>query len=123
MIESIDAATYLQMLNEIRINNGQAPRYTYEDINYRKLRIHGYPNTDWFAVIKACTAGNAIFYLSGRKDFRISFLRTTFQDAIYKNSATNYKQSNFRINLDGSLNDYISYGLIFPHCFRTEPYY
>lgn len=126
--ESIDAATYLQMLNEIRINNGQTPQYSNEDIeNYRKGEDPWlYPNTDWFAETFKSYAPqrNANISISGGQE-RLSYFisaGTTFQDAIYKNSATNYKQSNFRINLDGSLNDYISYGVDFSTLFQNRNY-
>ena len=49
--KSIDSATYLEVLNEISVYQGQAPKYSNEEIeNYRKGGDPWlYPNTDWFA--------------------------------------------------------------------------
>jgi TonB-linked SusC/RagA family outer membrane protein len=50
-----DAASYAQMINEIKLYQGQPPKYTDEDIQKYKDGSDpwGHPNTDWFkAVIK-----------------------------------------------------------------------
>ncbi len=67
----------------------------------------GYPNTDWFAEVFNTWAGqnsqNAS--ISGGTDNMKYFLSlgAKFQDGIYKNSATSYKQYDFRTNIDGKV--------------------
>ena len=115
--ESIDAATYLEMLNEISVYAGQQPKYSSEDIqNYRMgTDPWKYPNTDWYAETfqKAASQRSANASITGGQEKLNYFISagTRFQDGIYKNSATYYKQSNFRINLDGELTDNVKYGI------------
>ena len=115
--ESIDAATYLEMLNEISVYAGQQPKYSSEDIqNYRMgTDPWKYPNTDWYAETfqKAASQRSANASITGGQEKLNYFISagTRFQDGIYKNSATYYKQSNFRINLDGELTDHVKYGI------------
>lgn len=115
--KSIDAATYLEMLNEISQYAGQQPKYSAEEI--QKYREGGdpwkYPNTDWYAETfqKAASQRSANVSISGGQEKLTYFISagTRFQDGIYKNSATYYNQSNFRINLDGQLSKYVNYGV------------
>ncbi len=115
--ESIDAATYLEMLNEISVYAGQEPKYSTEEIqNYREgTDPWKYPNTDWYEETfqKAASQRSANVSISGGQEKLTYFISagTIFQDGIYKNSATNYKQSNFRINLDGQLSENVRYGV------------
>jgi TonB-dependent starch-binding outer membrane protein SusC len=115
--ESIDAATYLEMLNEIGSYAGQQPKYSAEEIqNYRAgTDPWKYPNTDWYAETfqKAASQRSANASITGGQEKLNYFISagTRFQDGIYKNSATYYKQSNFRINLDGQLTDNVKYGV------------
>ncbi len=104
-----DAATYAQMVNEIKVYRNQNAVYTDEDIQkYRDgSDPWGHPNTNWFdATYKPYSAqryGNAT--LSGGTD-AMRYLVSVgyrYQDAIYRNSATNYSQANFRTNLDGKI--------------------
>ena len=72
----------------------------------------GYPDTDWF--------GDAFKTWSPQKRHNLQInggtenvkylasLGFVDQDAYYKNSATYYKQYNFRLNLDAKVSDYIS---------------
>ncbi len=126
--KSIDSATYLEVLNEISVYQGQAPKYSNEEIeNYRKGGDPWlYPNTDWFAETFKSSAPqrNANLSISGGQNYLTYFVSvgTTFQDAIYKNSATNYKQQNIRVNLDGKLNDYVSYGVDMSALFQNRNY-
>lgn len=115
--ESIDAATYLEMLNEIGEYAGQAPKYSEEEIqNYREGTDPWlYPNTDWYAETfrDAAPQRSANLTISGGQEYLSYFISagTQFQDAIYKNSATNYKQMNFRVNLDGKVSDNVRYSI------------
>ncbi len=108
-----DAATYAQLINEIKSYAGQPARYTEEDI--QKYRDGSdpwkYPNTDWFKeTIKPWSPqryGNIT--LNGGTE-RIRYfvsVGSNFQDGIYRNSATNYSQADFRSNLDAKISDNI----------------
>ncbi|MBK8565753.1 MAG: TonB-dependent receptor [Saprospiraceae bacterium] len=71
----------------------------------------GHPNTDWFGDVFRPWAPQKRHNLemTGGSENLTYFtsLGYVFQDAIYENSATNYKQYNFRTNLDAKVNDYI----------------
>ncbi|WP_291908395.1 TonB-dependent receptor [Chitinophaga sp. CB10] len=108
-----DAPTYAKIVNEILSYGGDAPRYTDEQI--RKFGDGSdpwlYPNTNWYdATIKKVSLQNRHdLSLSGgteKMSYYVS-LGSLFQDGIYKNSATNYKQQNVRANLDAVVNEYV----------------
>jgi TonB-linked SusC/RagA family outer membrane protein len=108
-----DAPTYAKVVNEILKYGGDAPKYTDEQI--KKFGDGSdpwlYPNTNWYdAAIKKYSLQNRHdLSLSGgteKMSYYVS-LGSLFQDGIYKNSATNYKQQNVRANLDAVVNDYI----------------
>lgn len=112
-----DAASYAQMINEIKMYNGEPAKYTQEDI--KKYRTGSnpwtHPSTDWFdAVIKPWSPQrNADISLSGGSD-RIQYftnLGYNYQDGIFYNSATNYSQLNLRSNLDANVTDNIEVSL------------
>lgn len=115
--ESLDAATYLEMLNEISGYAGQEPKYSAEEIqNYREGTDPWlYPSTDWYAETFRDVAPqrSASLTISGGQENLSYFISagTEYQDAIYKNSATNYKQMNFRVNLDGKISDNVKYSI------------
>ncbi|MES1216813.1 MAG: TonB-dependent receptor, partial [Bacteroidota bacterium] len=72
----------------------------------------GHPNTDWFkATLKDWSPqSRQNLQLSGGTE-NVKYLASLGyenQDAYYKNSATGYKQFDFRINLDAKINKYIS---------------
>jgi len=72
----------------------------------------GHPNTDWFgdAFKKWSPQSRHNLQVSGGSD-NVKYLASVGyinQDAYYKNSATFYKQYNFRLNLDAKVNKYIS---------------
>ena len=72
----------------------------------------GHPNTNWFdAALKNWSPqSNHNLQLSGGSD-NVKYLASMGyknQDAFYKNSATGYKQYDFRINLDAKVNKYIT---------------
>ncbi len=71
-----------------------------------------FPDTDWFGdTFRQWAPQNQHHIgLSGGSD-KVRYytgLGTTFQDAIYQNSATFYRQYNFRLNLDADVNDYVT---------------
>ena len=108
-----DAATYATMLNEIDEYRDRAPRYTAEEI---ELFRNGsdqwrYPNTDWYSeVIKDVSVqDNLNLSISGGTADGVKYfvsLGTLSEDGFYKNSATKYKQYNFRSNLDAKITDF-----------------
>jgi TonB-dependent starch-binding outer membrane protein SusC len=70
-----------------------------------------FPNTDWFGGSFRTWAPQVRHNLSvsGGTDAVKYFASVgyTFQDAVYKNSSTNYSQYNVRTNVDAKVNDYI----------------
>lgn len=108
-----DAPTYATILNEIDYYNnpagGMNQHYTAEEIE--KFRNGSdplnYPNTNWqkatlknFALQNQQNLGinggteNVKYYVS---------LGTIYQDGLYRNGATKYKQYNFRSNVDANI--------------------
>ncbi|MCP9235215.1 TonB-dependent receptor [Lewinella sp. JB7] len=86
------------------------------------VRLHGegsdpwgYPDTDWFGDAFQNWAPQGRHNLQvngGTENLRyLASLGYTTQDAFYKNTATKYKQYNFRINLDADVSDYITTSL------------
>lgn len=72
----------------------------------------GFPDTDWFDDAFRTWAPQSIHNLSvrgGTPAVRyFASLGYTNQEAFYKNTATNYKQYNLRINLDADVSKYIT---------------
>ncbi len=70
-----------------------------------------YPDTDWFGdAFRTWTPQQRHnLEMSGGSENLTYFssLGYVFQDAIYKNSATNYKQYNFRTNIDAKISPYV----------------
>jgi TonB-dependent starch-binding outer membrane protein SusC len=111
-----DAPTYATMLNEINMYRGRAPRYTDEEIQKFSDGSDpwSYPNTDWFdAVFKDYSRQN---YFNGSVNGGSENLKYflslggKYQDGIYKRSATNFQQYNFRTNVDGNITKNINIG-------------
>lgn len=75
----------------------------------------GYPNTDWFGDAFRTWAPQSRHNLQisgGNDNIRyFTSLGYVYQDAIYKNSATNYHQYNFRSNVTAKINNYITTNL------------
>lgn len=71
-----------------------------------------HPNTDWYdAALKDFSpqTQHNLQLTGGSENFQyLTSIGYQNQDAFYKNSATNYKQYDLRINLDAKINDYIS---------------
>jgi len=115
--KNADAATYGQMLNEISLYRDRQPIYTADEL--QKFRDGSdplrYPNTDWFESVFKPSSQQRIANVSvrgGSESIRY-FVSAgyKYQDAIYKHSATNYSQADFRINLDGKLSNYVNLGV------------
>lgn len=108
-----NASEYATMLNEIDMYRGSNPRYSSDQIQKFSDGSDpwSYPNTDWFSeVLKSWSSQNYLnASLSGGSDkwkYYLS-LGTKYQDGYYKNSATSYKQHDFRSNIDGEISKYV----------------
>ena len=112
--EMTDAATYAQMINEMKAYRNLAPVYTAEDIEKYESGEYPWthPNTNWFKeTFKEWTnTGHHTFRVSGgSKTFKyFASFGTQSDNGLYKRSATSYNRYNFRTNLDAQLNQYIS---------------
>ncbi|MFC0775966.1 SusC/RagA family TonB-linked outer membrane protein [Terrimonas alba] len=108
-----DAATYATIVNEVAYYNNQAgglnQQYSAEEIQKFANGSDplNYPNTDWQEAALKNTAlqNQANVSVSGGSENIKYFLSagTLYQDGIYKNGATNYKQYSFRSNIDASI--------------------
>lgn len=116
--EVADAATYATMLNEIDEYRNRAPRFTADDI--QKFRDGSapwtHPNTDWYdEVIKPTSfQDNANLSLTGGTDDGVRYyvsVGSLTEDGYYKESATKYKQYNFRSNIDAKVTDWFNLGV------------
>lgn len=118
--EMANAAQYATMLNEIAYYGtpslGRNQKYSADDIQKYTDGSDpwGHPNTDWFGTVFNPWAGqnqeNAS--ISGGTDNMRYFLSlgARYENGIYKNSNTNYKQYDFRTNIDGKVSKYINIG-------------
>lgn len=111
--ECLDAASYLEILNEVSHYAGQEAKYSAEEIqHYRESKDPWlYPSTDWYKetlknVAPQSSLSASIRGGSERFSYAVSVAGNS-QDGIYKNSATKYNQMNFRGNIDGKLNEYV----------------
>lgn len=116
-----DAATYAILRNEIAYGNsssgGMNQIYSAEQI--QKFRDGSdpllYPNTDWADVTLKKAAIQSQHNLSvagGTEDMRYFMsLGSVYQDGLYKNGVTKYKQYNFRTNLEANVTDRFKVGL------------
>lgn len=113
-----DAATYATMLNEIDEYRARAPRFSDEDI--QKFRDGSspwtHPNTDWYSEVIKPTSfqDNMNLSLSGGSDDGVRYyvsVGSLTEDGYYKESATKYKQYNFRSNIDAKVTDFFQLGV------------
>lgn len=112
-----DAATYAQMVNEISNYSGGPDLYSTEEI--QKFRDgsepYKYPNTNWvntvFKPVSHQQYGNVS--LSGGSENVKYFVSmgANYQDGVYRNSATNYSQEDFRSNIDAKISDHIKFSV------------
>lgn len=115
--EMADAALYAQLENEILEYGGDALKWTDEDIEHFRNGDDPwrYPNTDWLDEVVSNNSlqnKHSLSIRGGTEKMRyFASLGTLFQDGIYKNSATNYKQHNARINLDANVGKYLDFKL------------
>jgi len=108
-----DAAMYATLMNEIAYdaNPNGGLNQTYSEDQIQKFRDGSdpllYPNTDWEAVTLKSTALQNQHNLSvsgGTDDVKYFLsLGSVYQDGLYKNGATKYKQYNFRSNIDANI--------------------
>ncbi len=107
--EMCDGSEYATLLNELDMYEGRTPRYTEDEI---KQFTDGsdpwkYPNTDWFdEVLKPWSGQNNLnAQMAGGKDELQYFISagSKYQDAYYRNSVSNYKQFDFRSNIDAKI--------------------
>ncbi|ADB38495.1 SusC/RagA family TonB-linked outer membrane protein [Spirosoma linguale] len=72
----------------------------------------GHPNTDWFgAALKTWSpqSRHTLQLVGGNENVKyLTSVNYQNQDAYYKNSATGYKQYDFRLNLDAKVSKYIN---------------
>ena len=116
--EMANSNQYATMLNEIAYYKtpslGRNQKYSEAELQKFSDGSDpwGYPNTDWFKeLFKPWTGQNSQnISISGGTDNMKYFLSlgARFQDAIYKKSATNYKQYDFRTNIDGRVSKCIN---------------
>jgi len=109
-----DAATYAQMINEVKAYRNEAPTYSAEDIEKYKSGEYPWthPNTDWYKeTFRAWTnTGHHTFRVTGgSKTFRyFASFGTQSDNGTYKRSATSYNRYNFKTNLDAKITQNIS---------------
>ena len=108
-----DAATYAAISNEIAYYNnvGGGLNQQYSAAEIQKFADGSdplnYPNTDWAATTlkKSALQNQANISVSGGSDNIKYYLSagTLYQDGLYKNGATKYKQYSFRSNIDANI--------------------
>lgn len=104
-----NAYEYAQMVNEINSYQGGSPRYTDDDLKQFQDGSDpwGHPSTNFFdATFKKWSAQNyQTVNVSGGSDRNRYYLSvgTHFQDGNFKNSSSNYRQTDFRINVDNTI--------------------
>jgi TonB-linked SusC/RagA family outer membrane protein len=111
-----NGSEYATLLNEIDLYQNRPQRYSAEEV--RRFTDGSdpwrYPNTDWFGEVLKPWSGQNNMNASmsgGTEQLRYYLsLGSKFQDGYYYNSATNYKQYDFRSNIDGKISDNVSIG-------------
>jgi len=116
-----DAPTYAQIANEIAYYNNRAGglNQQYSAAEIEKFSNGSdplnYPNTDWGKVSlkKNALQNQANLSVSGGSENVKYFvsLGSLYQDGLYKNGATNYKQYSFRSNIDANVTKDLKIGL------------
>jgi TonB-linked SusC/RagA family outer membrane protein len=115
--EMADAATYMQMLNEIDVFRGNPSRYSAEDIECHRTEADPWecPNTDWYDegfkdFAQEITAYASLTGGGENVRYRLSAEGVT-EGGILVNSAEAYDQLGFRSNIDGNITDDLSLSL------------
>lgn len=116
-----DAATYATIANEIAYYNNRAggmnQQYSAEDITKFANGSDplNYPNTDWTdeTLKKTALQNQANISISGGSDNVRYYVSagTVYQDGLYKDGATKYKQYSFRSNVDANITKDFKVGL------------
>lgn len=116
-----DAATYAQLMNEINFNSTPSGgmNQSYSEAQIQKFRDGSdpilFPNTDWAkTVLKDVTTQNqhSLSVTGGTEDVKYYVsMGMINQDGLYKNGAANYKQYNFRSNVDANVSKRLKLGL------------
>ncbi|WP_246343590.1 SusC/RagA family TonB-linked outer membrane protein [Adhaeribacter radiodurans] len=99
-----------------RPDNGAVTNATFKPDDMQKFRDGsdpwGHPNTDWFDdALKPWSpqSKHNLQLLGGSENVKyLASLGYQNQDAFYRNSATGYKQYDLRLNLDATVNKYIT---------------
>lgn len=99
----------------VRTDNGQRINSIYTPADLQKFRDGSspltHPNTDWYGAVFKDWSGQQQHNLQisgGSENIRfLTSMGYQNQDAYYKNSATQYKQYDFRVNLDAKVNKYV----------------
>src|SRR5690606_5312873 len=113
--EMADAVLYAEFVNELMVKQGQVPKYSDGDMQkFRDGTDPFYANTDWYGeVLKDFSSQrqhnlsinggseNAQYYVSGTH---------SFQDGIFKNGSTNFKNYSLIARVDTHLSENISLG-------------
>lgn len=117
-----DAATYAQLMNEINFDSSPSGgmNQSYSEAQIQKFRDGSdpllYPNTDWAKTVLKDVAKQSQHNLSvsgGSEDVKYYLsLGTVNQDGLYKNGVANYKQYNFRSNVDANISKRLKVGLL-----------
>jgi TonB-dependent starch-binding outer membrane protein SusC len=113
-----DGATYATMLNEVAYyanpSGGMNQQFSADDIQKFQDGSDpwGHPNTDWFKeVFKPWSKQNYenVSVSGGTENMKYFLsLGSKYEDAYYRNSATSFRQYDFRSNIDGKISDNIS---------------
>lgn len=116
-----DAPTYATISNEIAYYNNKAggmnQQYSADEITKfgNGSDPLNYPNTDWAkeTLKKSSLQNQANVSVAGGSDNVRYYISagTLYQDGLYKNGATNYKQYNFRSNIDANITKDFKVGL------------
>jgi TonB-linked SusC/RagA family outer membrane protein len=112
-----NATEYATLLNEVDEYSNRPARFSQEALTKFSNGSDpwGHPNTDWFkAVLRPWSGQNyANVSVSGGSENMKYFvsLSSRTQEGYYYNSGVKYNQYDFRSNLDGNINKYISLGV------------
>ena len=105
-----NSAEYAELVNEVDLYDNRPPTYSEQDIaSYASSTDPwNYPNTDWFnEVLKPWSLQNNtnVTFSGGTEKIR-SFvsISTRGQDGFFVNSASKYRQHDFRANIDQKVN-------------------
>jgi TonB-linked SusC/RagA family outer membrane protein len=109
-----DAATYMQMLNEIDVSRKQPPRYSAEAIECHRTEADPWecPNTNWYDeglknFSQEITAHASVTGGTDNVRYRLSAEGVT-EDGILVNNGDAYDQLGFRTNIDGNITERLS---------------